>query len=584
VTSKSKFIAMLITVFIGFILFQAILFVTHKTVNRSEASLWNQYYRLKASDPLAAKHTLEILIKQYPHDQVAIRELAYWYFREGDIKSSIEQFEKVYSHDNRDVASGLQLGKLYMMLHQTDKAYRILSKVAAMTGPLASQAKTLLNELPTPTSISTLPSEGNQTSSLIQLGFSPKKILSMQQMIHLVMQQASRAPQPTETSTSPATPQAKAKMMSERDKMMNAFYDLKREHSPKAWEAINSVLISYPNDVQAWKEAAYYALITLNNNALSEYYFVRAYQLTGDAKLALQLGYVYDNLKQKHKAYYYFDLATHTSDIKDRMTAELAKTNLRGVQTIFLPYPFYAALDFSPLYMSRFKLMIYPIIFRMGMTLNERFNWKAYLSYRRTSDNKSNTSNIISNIFEDDAAITAIGSQLTPLPFAPQLVVFAEVGKAIDLVYRKRARYRNDWRGGLVYYNEWGRPAQYTLKPTLMLQFNADIYGEAIYYNRYHDGIATLRLRPGVKVFRYGSMSLDLYYRAFIIEDQARQFYNNIFENGPGLAFRLSDRYNIVFRYEQIHGRYLPASSPSRNPYSMNYHNTVTRMDTYFEF
>ena len=586
---------MLIIVFFGFIFLQIFIYMTHKDVNRSATSLLNQYYRLKNSDPLAAKKALEILIKQYPHNQTALRELAFWYLNQGDVRTSIAQFEIAYHNDESDTVTAMELSRLYTIVNQPAKAQEILSKLTNNRAQMAVQKNNISNQsfiqpFTLPIKIT---AQNSSTHLLISIPSSEKNTTETVQAIlnnipqpypRLTMIGKNEKHEAIVSKTQQQTSTLVANQVSDRDKMMNEFYDLKRNKSSLAWNKINQIVNKYPYDIQALKEAGYYALITLKSDQLAEKYFLRVYQLTNDPKIALQLGYIYDNLQEKRTAYYYFDLATNTSDLKDRMTAELAKSNLSGVQTKFLPYPYYASLDYSPLYMSRFKLLIHPIIARFGVELNKQFNWRAYLSYRRTSDDKSSTSNQISNIYEDNIAITALGTQLTPLPFVPQLILFSELGKSVDLVYRDRSRWRSDFRGGLAYYNEWGRPVDYTLHLKYMLQPNADIYGDAIYYNRYHDGIATLRIRPGLKVVRYGSASIDLYYRIFVVEDQARQFYNNILELGPGIALRFSDRYNIVLRYEVIHGRYLPASSPSPNPYSKNYHNGITELNTYFEF
>ena len=590
-TGKSKFIVMLITVFSLFVFLQIILYRSHTVVTRSRSSLINQYYRLKQTEPDAARQILDLLIKRSPKDQEALRELGYWYISQGNIKSAITQLELAHQNDKKDLLTLFQLAKLYIDTDQPDKAIDLLSSVKLSPNnssfpqfnDLLIEAKNLKwQEEPPPHTPIYYPFQYANVDEILD-ELNPYKITTQAPTFPTINQNKTQLAG-GKNIQSKHFANAAVKIISDRDRLMNQFYDLKRKNSPQAWDKINEVIATYPTDIQALKEAGYYALIKLNNDRLALPYFLRVYDLTQDPIVALQLGYIYDKLNEKRTAYYYFDLATYTCDQKNRLTAELAKTNLRGVQTKFLPYPYYASLDFSPLYMSRFKLLIYPIIFRVGATLNEKYNWKVYLSYRRTSDDQSSTSNVISNIYEDDVAITALGSQISPLFFMPQLVVFAEIGKSKDLVYRNRARFRSDFRGGMAYYNEWGRSAEYTFKPTFMLRPNADLYGDAIYYNRYHDGIATLRFRPGVRVFRYGSMSLDLYYRGFLVEDQARQFYNNIFENGPGLAVRFSDRYNVVLRYEQIHGRYLPASSPSPNPYSKNYHNAITELDTYFEF
>lgn len=607
-TGKVKFIATLIAIFCFFLLFQIVLYLTHSNVNRSQSSLMNQYYRLWQKNPEAAKHTLDILIQQYPDDQSAQRELAYWYLRAGDITHAIPAFVRAHQLNPDDNAIAIDLSRLYLENKQPAKAIALLQSLK----PIANETRAnqvqhlladaiLLAKLPkaTRTKQTPVPDLAQSMSPTIMVTPAALSISKQPQQTPLFpnglggrmtwfvpsYSQAMTTPTiPAKASLTQAASHAASQRMSARDKLMNEYYQLKKNQPKLAWAKLQIILLRYPYYEQALKEAGYYALLTLKNNRLAKSYFVRVYALDPDPDIARQLGYICDNLRQKREAYYYFDLARSAKKLKDRLTAEIAKTNLRGMQTKFLPDPYFATLDFSPLYMSRFKLLIYPTIFHIGRIMNERFNWKLYLSYRRTNDDKSTTTNLISNIFEDDAAIIAIGTQFTPLPILPQLIALIEVGKSKDLIYRNRSRLRNDIRYGFAFYYEWGRPAQYTFQPKLMFQFNGDIYSDAIYYNRYHDAIGTLRIRPGFKVFRYGSTTLNIYYKSFVVEDEARLFYNNILETGPGIALTLSDRYNIILRCEMLHGQYLPAGSPTPNPYSLNYHNTLTELDTYFEF
>jgi tetratricopeptide (TPR) repeat protein len=544
VTGRKKFILSIlaiISIFILFILSQWVksyFFAEPRTAD----SLFNQYYLLNKKNPDAAKKALEIILQQFPNNQKALRELGHWYLMQGDIKSAVKQFSYAY--------------KIY-----PDDAYikRMLIQLDSNLGLKEPTDKPKIIEQPT------LLAESNDKVSVPIL----TQILNSEKMC-------------TSTSaiTVPTYNSVNITVSSERDTLLNEFYQSKNiNDTVKAWAAITKLLQLYPNDLQALKEAGYYALNEKETKKSVEY-FKRAYVISRDPYLALQLGYLLDGLDDKAEAYYYFNLATEATNQTERMKAELAKTNLRGLQVKFLPNPYYADLLFYPFYRSRFKLVIYPLISHVGIILDKEHNIRLYLSYRRTSDNKSTGSSTLPQIFEDDAAITSLGIQATPFPKIP-FSTFIEAGKAVDLIYKGRSRWRSDLRSGLVYYNEWGKEARYTFDPHFTLAPNMDMYADLIYFSRYQNTIATARLRPGIEVLRYGSSSVNLYLKAFISEDYQRLFYNNILEIGPSIALTPSDRYNITIRYECLRGYYLPSGGDEINPYGGKYHNNMVFLDTY---
>lgn len=511
-------------------------------VSRSNESLLNQYFRLRSTNPEGAKRALEIILQKDPKNKVALLELSYWYLRKGDTSNALKQLNIAHQLYPQDDIIKHQIAELNVMIHSN-------LQISKQT-PLNPSIRTVL-----------------QHNEFAKLKYCPRNEYQ---------------PNPTKASAPAKT--AENKKMSERDIMLQAFYDnKKKKNSHKAWLAMNKLLCHYPNDLVALKEAGYYSL-SEEKKELSVFYFERAYAVSHDPMIALQLGYILDGLNKKRLAYQYFDLATQTPDLKERLKAEISKTNLRGVQTQFLPEPYFANLLFYPFYQSRFKLLIYPLIARAGIMLNKTYDLSIYASYRRTSDDKSNGSGVLPQIYEDDAAISSLGIQIKPVPKIP-ILAFMEAGKAVDLVYKNRGRWRNDFRIGLLLYDDWGKEARYSFTPHFTFKPNIDVYGDLVYYSRYLNTIGTLRLRPGVEVFRYGSTSVNFYYKIFLGEDHSRLFFNNILETGPSIAFTPNERYNVTIRYESLHGYYLPASNPAqRNPYSHTYHNNMLFLDTYVGF
>lgn len=540
-TGRQKFILSILSIFGIFLVIQVINLFHHQTVERSVDSLINQYYQLNKKSPESAKRALDLILEKDPNNQQALTALSYWYLAQGDTYHALQKLKMLHERHPKDRQIEQQLNDL-MMLSQSLNASKKLTTDIPIKNILMTKTEKSASD-----SNETNPQEKKSLKPLVATSGYPQK-------------------------TAPTT-------VSDRNQLLNIFYQNKKTDPQKAWQALHRLLKKYPDDVMALKEAGYFAL-SENKKDESVMYFKHAYDLSHDPMLAMQIGYLLDGLHKKREAYHYFDLATKNPNQEERLKAEIAKTNLRGIQTQFLPYPFFANIQFYPFYRSRFKLMIYPLIAKVGVVLNQEYHFLAYLSYRRTSDNRSSNNNNLPQIFEDDAAITSLGLQITPIPRIP-LSAFIEAGKAVDLVYRNRGRWRNDFRTGIFYYNEWGKEARYTLKPTFSFIPNMDLYGDAIYFSRFLNDIATLRARPGFEVFRYGSSAFTVYMKGFISQDTSREFYNNFIEYGPSIAFTPSDRYNVSIRYENLHGIYLPAGGATVNPYSRNYHNNIILLDAY---
>lgn len=379
------------------------------------------------------------------------------------------------------------------------------------------------------------------------------------------------------------------KPLSPEDKLWAIFYENRKNRPDLALQTINALLRMHPNDIRTLKEAAYLAMAQ-NNSDRAIALWKQAYHLERNPEYALSIAYLYDTQLKKPKAFRYFDLASQTTDMNLKYKAEQAMTNMGGSQFKFLPKPYFAEFYTAPFYFSRFDLGILPSITRSGVTVNEKHQTDAYLSWRRTKDNRSGTiqgliiQNSISQIFEDNVAIYAAGLRTYPWPKVP-LLSFIEVGSAEDLVYRNRAKWRGDVRGGLVYFNAWGEKPTWTAGLKFPWKWVSTLYADSIYYSRYDNNIiGTAWFRPGLRVATFQSASLDVYLANYLILDKNREFYNNVYSLGPGIAFQPSNRLNVVFRLESLQGYYIPVNSPTPNPYRSKYYNNLAMMEVYFRF
>jgi hypothetical protein len=169
------------------------------------------------------------------------------------------------------------------------------------------------------------------------------------------------------------------------------------------------------------------------------------------------------------------------------------------------------------------------------------------------------------------------GVQITPFKSVP-VIGFIEAGMAYDLLYRDRDRWRGDLRGGLMYYNEFGKkPAWFdTLK--MSTDYYSTLYGDVTYFSRFDNNvIGTVKTHQGIRLLQYRSSMLNLYLGGRVMEDSRREFFNNFAEIGPGIGFIPSNRFRLQIRYEHIKGVYLPAGG-SVNPYGKYYTNNTVQL------
>lgn len=379
------------------------------------------------------------------------------------------------------------------------------------------------------------------------------------------------------------------RVLSPEEKLWNRFYAHKINQPALALAAINQLLHKHPKDLRTLKEAAYFAMEQKNYSAAIALW-KQAYNLEKNPEYALNIAYLYDAQNNKPQAFHFFDLASKTTDLGMKTKAELAMTNMGGSQFKFLPSPFFAEFYSAPFYFSRFDLGILPTITRTGITINEKHHTDVYASFRRTKDDRSGTiqgliiQNSISQIFEDNVAIYAGGLRTYPWPEIP-LQTFVEIGQAEDLVYRNRPKWRNDLRGGLVYYNAWGMRPTWTPGLSFPWKWVSTLYVDTIFYSRYNNNIiGTAWFRPGLRVATFQSASLDFYLANYLILDKNKEFFNNIYALGPGIAFQPTNRINLILRLESLQGYYIPVNSPTPNPYRSKYYNNMAMAEIYFRF
>ncbi len=489
---------------------------------RDEHLLLSKYYSLRYKNPQAAKAALDIALRQDPDSLRAKEALADWESRNLKTPAQKSSFENNLA-ENADIE-----------ISADQKEAETTNQSTASISPLPKSS-------PFPLTQSSIASANTLTK--------PATIASDQ-------------------STA----------------LLNQYYELKKTDPNKAYTLIQQIVAQYPDNVMALKEAGYGA-IAQNDNRSALIYFLQVYFLTKDPEIAMQIGYLYDGLDQKRKAYHYFQIATSSIDQTLKQKAELAMSNIGSEHMKILPDPWFASIYAAPFYFSRFDLLVYPATARFGITLNKAHHFELYLSYRYTKDNRSGALlGELPQIYEDDVEIYALGTSVQPFTQFP-MIAFFEYGRAYDLIYRNRDRWRDDARGGLVLFKDWGARPTYSGNMNFTAKPVGEVYSDLIYFSRYDNNvIGNLRLRQGLRVLEYRAANMDIYMTGHLILDKNHEFFNNIFEWGPGIVLRPSNRYNIALRFEMLQGYYIKVNSPDPNPYPPQYHNNVTQLELFYRF
>lgn len=513
---KKRIFHILIFVFICFVLFVVEAIHQSKRLHRDLPILMNKYYRFKQSRPVAARKALQLVLQQDGNYLPALKESSQWYLYENNFVQARPLLERLHQLLPEDDYYASQLGFVYYQQGQWHNASTVFSQLVNHT---------------------------NKTRAVA-------------------------AQQALDAMTSFVPYHADYARVSYQ----------KRPSSDTFKVCSSSKKVSSFQRPRTWQQKGYDALAH-NQSTVAIDHFTKAYTQTHDALFAMQLGYIYDGLNNKPQAYSYFQKVTNSRSPALKFKANQALTNLSGMQTKALPTPYFGEFFFNPFTQTRFGLTVRPLVARMGVEQANRYRTKEYVFFRRTDDNRSENLGQISQIYEDDVEITGMGVQVTPLSQFQPLVGFFEAGIAYDLVYRDRDRWRSDFRGGLMYYQEFGKKPAYYDRLTVSHCYYSNWYADATYFSRYNNNvIGGIRTHQGIRLLQYHSSLINLYVVGRVLGDTQHVFYNNYAEAGPAIAFIPSNRWNFQLRFEHVNGVYLPASAIPTNPYPKHYTNNILQL------
>ena len=529
-----------------------------KKLHRDPVVLMNKYYQFKTSNPTAAKSSLLIILNQDTTYLPALEEYTQWMLADNKTDQAMVLLKRLHESVPDNDKYTFQLGYLYYLNGEWESARALFNGLLKhSTGAMRAQVVDALRAM-------------NSYLPYYQYHAATEWLMvpSKESGDALAMNEPS-------SNIAHQSVQGSHQVKSVFDR----YYAVKGLDHSAAERLIKMVIIKQPNDVQALKEAGFLAVAD-GRKVEAAAYFTRAYALSHQPDIAMQLGYLYEQLNDIPMAYHYFHLATHADDKKIALCDENQLTNCVGQQTKTLPAPYFAEAFFNPFTQDYFGLTVLPFVGRLGLEQNNRFRTKEYVFLRRTQDNRSATLGQISQIYEDDVQIMGAGLQVRPFKPFP-MIAFVEAGEAYDLVYRNRNRWRGDLRSGLMYYQDFGTRPAYFNDIKVGHDYYSDWYGDVTYFSRYNNNvIGLIRTHQGIRLLQYQSSMVNVYITGRVISDTRREFYNNIAEIGPGISFVPSNRLNVQLRYERVNGVYLPAGA-SVNPYNKYYTNQVLQLLIY---
>ena len=530
------------------------LFAIHRSSNfpRDPHVLMDKYYHNKFKNPIAARKALDIILQQSHNDLPAMIELSQWLLAEENYHEAIPLLQRIHQRVPGMSAYTYQLGYAYYQEGYWKKS-SVLFQQALLDEPSylwREKARVGIDAM-----ASFLPFYQDDSAKIVTTVSPQVKVVASSDSKAIVVKK------PTGLAR---------------------FYALLHVRKTHAFSEIQHYLRQHPGDVTALKEAGFLAIV-LHRQSLAINYLTRAYAITHDPQLAMQLAYLYNDRQENKIAYRYFQWARYDNSNKTTiLNAENAMTTLRGQQTKLLSTPYFGEFFAMPFTQSRFGLTVTQFIERLGVEQKNAWKTRTYIFSQTTSDNQSKSASLgqISQIFEDDVQITGVGTQMSPLKKIP-LILYGEMGAAYDLIYRDRPRWRSDFRGGYMYYQEAGKKAAYYDNPRWSLDYYSLYYNNLTYFSRYQNNvIGVAKSHQGIHILQYKSSVVNIYARGIVVYDIQRLFYNNYAELGPGIGLIPSNRYNVEVRYDYIRGTYLPANAIP-NPYGKYYNNQLLQLLLY---
>ena len=323
---------------------------------------------------------------------------------------------------------------------------------------------------------------------------------------------------------------------------------LERLNDPQSVAQLAILKPAPPTDsAQRHKELGYASIAkSFLDDAVRE--FKEVHRLDpSDNQAVLQLGYLYNMLKQDPVAIGWFKLARASLDKK---VAGQAKQALHNLEKPLFTTTIWAL----PLVSSRFATA-----FGYGQIKNELniagLRVRPYLSVRFEGDSRTRTGGANPEVLSADGGVAAVGAIAR---VTNHMWAWGEAGNALSSV---SAPSHPDYRGGLAFAQVWGAGLFSDATGRFL-----DTTFDAVYFSRLnHDDIAYGQTKTGYQLPAWRGLHHQVFLAANVVTDRNRDVYNNFVEFGPAYRFGFK-RFPHMYAYVAwLHGIY---TLPGRENYN----------------
>ncbi len=262
-----------------------------------------------------------------------------------------------------------------------------------------------------------------------------------------------------------------------------------------------------------------------------------------DASVMLQLGWVYNVLRQDDVALGWFDQARRSADPRIAAEANRAYRNLR---------PGFARWRFTvwalPFYSSRWN-----DLFTYGQAKAEyrlgNLPVRPYLSLRFIGDTRGAQPICC---YSEKSFVAGLGVMTR---YWHNAMAWAEAGAAIRYSASPQTAFQiQDYRSGVSYGRGWGR-----LLGSEEPGWFAEAHADGVFVSRFNnDLIAYSQNQAGYTLRSFAGLRVQVYCNANLTADTQRQGWANFAEAGPGVRFRWATMApGLVFSVNALRGAYL---------------------------
>lgn len=339
------------------------------------------------------------------------------------------------------------------------------------------------------------------------------------------------------------------------------YYQIEKTDPQQAAKILEQLAALTPNDLNLWKTSTYLQIrLKHNDQALAS--LDRALVLNpNDEQLLLQKAYLLNAAQRSKEALPIFQQLSHSQDPATAAKAQVAVKNLSPAENSAPDSPYFGDIYFSPSYEGRYDDVIFPLKVRYGRNFgeNNRVQIYSFLNINRDTQSKGGAR---PEIIDQNALIVGLGANYQPWLNLP-IRIYLEAGGSYDLVDLNRKKFRESVNGGITAYQEWyGNQFKHEAPSNQAVWFN-EAYGNIASYSREdYNVISDLRWRSGLNYKHEQLGTWQAYLKAHTMNDTNHEYYNNIFEIGPGLAWQ-PFHLPIKLRVEQMYGKYVIGTPPS---------------------